>query len=173
MVRGHDFRKPLVIMTPKSLLRHPEATSSLDDMSGETAFEEVLDDPETPEGIERVNRLIFCSGKVYYDLVAHRREHEIRNAAIIRIEQLYPYHWDRVREIIGRYPRDKKKLVWCQEEPLNMGAWSYIAPRLRKSAGPGAHVRYAGRERAASPAAGAKAIHTREQRKLVERAFSV
>ena len=88
------------------------------------------------------------------------------------MEQLYPFHWDLVREIVGRYTRDNKKLVWCQEEPLNMGAWSFIAPRLEQAA-KHYRVRYAGRDRAASPASGSKAVHVREQAKLVEDAFSV
>ena len=97
----------------------------------------------------------------------------IKNAALIRIEQLYPVHAERVAEIVSRYPRANKKWVWCQEEPQNMGAWSFICPRLEQIAGPEARVRYAGRDRSASPAAGAKAIHLREQAQLVEMAFEV
>jgi 2-oxoglutarate dehydrogenase E1 component len=165
------FRKPLVIMTPKSLLRHPQAVSKLEDMGAGSTFKEVLDDDLLETAPERITRLIFCSGKVYYDLLAFRKENEIKNAAIIRVEQLYPLHVDMIWKIASRYPRAQKKWIWCQEEPENMGAWMFIRNRLEDIT----HhvVRYAGRERAASPAAGSKAIHTHEQQKLVEDAFSV
>lgn len=166
-----DFRKPLVLMTPKSLLRHPLCVSSIEDMATDTHFHEILDDDQLVEDRTRVTRVIFCTGKVYYDLLEFRNSNKLRNSAIIRIEQLYPFHWEMLREIVSLYPRANKKFVWCQEEPLNMGAWSYIAPRLEKAVR--ARVRYAGRDRSSSPAAGAKAIHIREQQKLVEDAFCV
>lgn len=165
------LRKPLILMTPKSLLRHPECISNENDFSGGSHFCEMLDDYQLIDRPERVTRIIFCSGKVYYDLLKFRNENKIRNTAIIRIEQLYPFHWKMLDEIIERYPRAYKKWVWCQEEPLNMGAWSYISPRLDE-AGRG-NVRYAGRERSASTATGSKAIHNAEQRRLVQKAFSV
>ena len=165
------LRKPLVLMSPKSLLRHPECVSYESDFTDKSHFQEILDDTNLIAGPERVTRLIFCSGKVYYDLLRFRNENNLRHAALIRIEQLYPFHWDMLREIVSRYPRPHKKWVWCQEEPLNMGAWSYISPRLNEAGG--ARVRYAGRERSASAATGAKAIHVAEQQRLVERAFSV
>ncbi|HEY1082230.1 MAG TPA: 2-oxoglutarate dehydrogenase E1 component [Prosthecobacter sp.] len=169
MKRG--FRKPLIVMTPKSLLRHPKCVSKLSDMSEGTAFKEILDDEHLLGPAERVTRLILCSGKVYYDLLEFREENKIKNAAIIRIEQLYPLHEDLLRELVARYPRAQKKWVWCQEEPRNMGAFSYIRNRLSDISGH--RVRYAGRERSSSPAAGSKAIHVLEQEKLVEDAFSV
>ena len=167
------LRKPLVLMSPKSLLRHPECVSHEGDFTGSSHFREMIDDDQLVDRPERVTRLIFCSGKVYYDLLKFRNENRLRNTAIIRIEQLYPFHWSMLREIVARYPRAHKKWVWCQEEPLNMGAWGYIAPRLEEASRGGNRVRYAGRERSASTATGAKAIHTAEQRRLVERAFSV
>ncbi len=167
------LRKPLVLMTPKSLLRHPGCTSAEADMAGTTHFQELLDDDQLVDKPERVTRLVFCSGKVYYDLLAYRNEHRLRNTALIRVEQLYPFHWELVKKIVARYPRANKKWVWCQEEPLNMGAWSYIGPRLEEAGREGTRVRYAGRERSASPATGAKTIHNAEQRRLVEKAFSV
>jgi len=165
------LRKPLILMSPKSLLRHPECISNENDFSGGSHFCEMLDDDQLIDRPERVTRIIFCSGKVYYNLLKFRNENKIRNTAIIRIEQLYPFHWKMLSEIIERYPRAYKKWVWCQEEPLNMGAWSYISPRLNE-AGRG-NVRYAGRERSASTATGSKAIHNAEQQRLVQKAFSV
>ncbi len=167
------LRKPLVLMSPKSLLRHPQCVSREEGFTGDTGFREMLDDVELVDRPERVTRLVFCSGKVYFDLLKYRNENKLRNAAIIRVEQIYPFHWDLLKEIVARYPRAHKKWVWCQEEPLNMGAWSYIAPRLEKASRSGSRVRYAGRERSASTATGTKAIHLAEQRRLVERAFSV
>ena len=170
--KHREFLKPLVLMTPKSLLTRPEAVSQEQDFLDESCFCEVLPDPHFDEsGREDVERVIFCSGKVYYDLVQHRKEQGIDNAAIIRVEQLYPFHGKLVREIIASF-ENATKYVWCQEEPLNMGAWSYIWPRLQKCV-ESHHVRYAGRNRASSPAAGSKAMHLREQKKLVEKAFSV
>ena len=168
-----ESRKPLVIMSPKSLLRHPQAVSKLTDMAEGTTFKEILDD-EHLESLEsspeRVTRLIFCSGKVYYDLLDFRRENKIKNAAIIRVEQLYPLNHDMIRSIVAKYPRAQKKWIWCQEEPRNMGAFHYIRSRLEDISN---HtLRYAGRERSSSPAVGSKAIHSAEQDKLVEAAFS-
>jgi len=168
---ARPFRKPLVIMTPKSLLRHAEAVSYDAEFTGSSGFQEMIDDEHLVDKPERVTRLIFCTGKVYYDLLAYRNLHKLRNVAIIRIEQLYPFHRDLLKQIVLRYPRANKKWVWCQEEPLNMGAWSYISARLEKLCKH--RVRYAGRDRSSSPAAGSKVIHTREQKNLVEDAFSV
>ena len=168
---ARPFRKPLIIMTPKSLLRHDEAVSYRADFTGKSSFQEMIDDEHLVDKPERVTRLIFCSGKVYFDLRAYRDEHKLRNVAIIRIEQLYPFNRDLLKQIVQRYPRANKKWVWCQEEPLNMGAWSYVGARLEKISKH--RVRYAGRDRSASPAAGSKAIHTREQKNLVKAAFSV
>lgn len=165
-----DFIKPLVLMTPKSLLTHPECVSRIEDFAEGTSFQEVLDDDAPERGAPgRISRLIFCTGKVYYDLLDYRRKHEISNAAIIRLEQIYPFHADLVSEIAGRYP-NANKWVWCQEEPLNMGAWTYVGPRLQKISE--LRVRYAGRDTASSPSSGSKAIHKKEQYRLLEEAFS-
>ena len=168
--KHRDFRKPLIIMTPKSLLGRPEAISHDYDFLEGTCFQEILPDTKIFSNPSDVNRLIFCSGKVYYDLMAHRQEAEIENAAIIRIEQLYPFHREMVEAIISQY-HNASTFVWCQEEPLNMGAWSYIFPRLERAVG--SKIRYAGRGTASSPAAGSKAIHYREQKALVVQAFEV
>ncbi len=168
--KRRTFRKPLVLMTPKSLLTRPEAVSREEDFLQGQAFREMLPDPfvqNTPDHIERV---VFCSGKVFYDLVQYRKEQEIDNTAIIRIEQLYPFHEVLLKELLAPFSH-ATKFVWCQEEPLNMGAWSYIWPRLEQTV-ESHHVRYAGRKRGSSPAAGSKAMHLREQKMLVEEAFS-
>jgi 2-oxoglutarate dehydrogenase E1 component len=165
------FRKPLIVMTPKSMLRNPQAVSTESDFTGETAFREMIDDDSLLAGPSRVTRLVFCSGKVYYDLINYRNEHKLKNTAIIRIEQLYPFHDEMLQQIISHYPRANKKWVWCQEEPLNMGAWSYVVHKLERFND--IRVRYAGRDRAASPAVGSSSMHKHEQRQLVERAFEV
>jgi 2-oxoglutarate dehydrogenase E1 component len=168
--KHRDFRKPLILMTPKSLLGRPEAVSQESDFLEGTCFQEILPDTKVFANPADVERLIFCSGKVYYDLMAHRQEKGLENAAIIRIEQLYPFHREMVVAIIGQY-HNASHFVWCQEEPLNMGAWSYIFPRLERAVG--AKIRYAGRGTASSPAAGSKAMHYREQKELLTQAFEV
>ncbi len=165
-----DVHKPLVLMTPKSLLGLPACVSDESELSGSTHFHEILDDDQRPCVPGDVNRVIFCSGKVYYDLLDYREKSEIDDAVIVRIEQLYPLHRDRLKKIAAQYEH-AHKWVWCQEEPLNMGAWSYIGPRLQ-SLTP-YKIRYAGRDRASSPATGAKAMHKHEQKKLVDHAFTL
>jgi 2-oxoglutarate dehydrogenase E1 component len=164
------FRKPLIVMTPKSLLTKPEAVSPIEDFLEGTRFQEVLADSALPGPADEIDRIVFCSGKVYYDLIQHRKEQGIDNTAILRMEQLYPFHSRMVKERVAEFP-NAKKLVWCQEEPLNMGAWSYMGPRMEKTLG--TRVRYAGRGRASSPSTGSKAMHLREQKSLVEKAFNV
>jgi 2-oxoglutarate dehydrogenase E1 component len=168
--KRRDFRKPLILMTPKSLLGRPEAVSQESDFLEGSCFQEVLPDPVAFERPEAVDRVIFCSGKVYYDLAAHRQEKGITNAAIIRIEQLYPFHREMVEALTSQYPK-VKSFVWCQEEPRNMGAWTYISPRLEEALGQ--KPRYAGRRSASSPAAGSKAMHYREQKALLAAAFEI
>ncbi len=161
-----DFRKPLVVMSPKSLLRHPAAVSKVEDFLEGTAFQEVMPDP-TPA--DHTRRLILCSGKVFYDLDAYRREKGIDDATIVRLEQLYPLHTDALHELAVEH--SDARLVWCQEEPANMGPWSFIAPQLedifrRKAA-------YAGRDDAASPAVGTIAQHKAELAQLLHDAYSL
>jgi 2-oxoglutarate dehydrogenase E1 component len=162
------FIKPLILMTPKSLLRAEAAVSQLADFTNDR-FHEILPGPlaSKPAAVKRV---ILCSGKVYYDLLAFIAENKIGNAAIIRVEQLYPLHEAALKEAVAAFP-NAEKFVWCQEESLNMGAWSYIAPRLRDLL-PGA-PRYAGRDASASPAVGSLGLHKLEQRRLLEEAFTV
>jgi 2-oxoglutarate dehydrogenase E1 component len=161
------FRKPLVLMTPKSLLRHPECVSTEADFAPGTAFREILPDPGAADP-SAIRRLVFCTGKVYYDLIKQRRETSATHVAIIRVEQLYPLHRDLLLETIAPYSKDAE-WVWCQEEPENMGAWSYIRPLLEELGD--RRVRYAGRDAGASPAVGAKKLHVLEQNKLMEEAL--
>ncbi len=160
------YRKPLVILTPKSLLRHREAVSSRGELA-EGGFQFVLDDP-APSG--KAKRVILCTGKVYYDLLAHRRENGIGGAALVRLEQWYPFPAAPLAGALKKYLRRKgARLVWCQEEPRNMGAWPFLLPRLQEELG---HKPvYAGRPAAASPAAGSFGRHQREQAALVQAAF--
>ncbi len=165
-----SFRKPLIVMTPKSLLRHKLSVSPFESLvngSFETLIDEVDDlDPAA------VQRLIFCSGKVYYDLLEARREHGMDNAAIIRIEQLYPFPIDLYRDAIARYP-GAEQIVWCQEEPQNQGAWYQIRHRLQEPLGDAHMLYYAGRPGAAAPAAGRLSIHNQQQKALVNAALGI
>jgi 2-oxoglutarate dehydrogenase E1 component len=160
-----DFRKPLVVMSPKSLLRHPAATSRLDEFTT-GAFQEIIDDPARPEKTERV---IFCSGKVYYDLCDYRERNKLTGTAIVRIEQLYPFHRNRIAQLADDY--SGARIVWCQEEPQNMGAWSFIAPQFSEIFG--FAPLYAGRDAAASPAVGALALHKFELAAFLQDAFNL
>ena len=163
-----SFIKPLVIMTPKSLLRAKFASSMAEEFI-HGRFEEILGSPDAGRP-SQIKRIILCSGKVYYDLLNYRTEREIDNAVIIRIEQLYPFAEKKLREMLKPFPKSAK-FVWCQEEPQNMGAWSFMEPRLRTMFC--REIAYAGRSASASPAVGALARHKREQAALVADAFSI
>jgi len=170
-----DFRKPLVIMTPKSLLRHKQAVSTLEEFGPGTSFNRVL--PETGNLVARtkVRRVVLCSGKVYYDLLAAREEMNISNVALIRMEQLYPFPSVSLSKELKKYPN--ADVVWCQEEPKNMGAWTYLDRRLEELLGnvdiKAERPVYAGRPEASSPATGSFGKHTKEQQALVEDALTV
>lgn len=168
--KRRDFRKPLVLMTPKSLLGKPEATSSEEDFLEGTCFQEILPDTMEFENPEKVKRIVLCSGKVYYDLVAYRKDHDITDVAILRVEQLYPFHGEMLKAILGQFS-NVERFVWCQEEPKNMGAWTYVAPQLEATLG--VWPVYAGRKPGSSPAAGSKAMHYREQKALLAQAFEI
>jgi 2-oxoglutarate dehydrogenase E1 component len=159
-----NFRKPLVVMTPKSMLRHKSAVSPIEDFI-KGHFREILDDPAADPA--RVRRVILCSGKIYYDLLEKTTELKANDIAIVRVEQFYPCPADAIRQTISRY-RKLKELVWAQEESLNMGAWGFMEPRLRLQ---GFEVVYVGRDASASPATGSHSVHKREQKELVEAAF--
>jgi 2-oxoglutarate dehydrogenase E1 component len=158
------IRKPLVIMTPKSLLRHPLAVSDLVEMVSGT-FMEVLDDPAN---IAEPRRVLFCSGKIYYQLLQRRQETEANDTVIVRIEQFYPFAKDQLAKIIARYHR-AKDWYWVQEEPYNMGGWQFMHPRL--AALTGKSIAYIGRKEAASPATGFPEIYKREQTVIVDEAI--
>jgi 2-oxoglutarate dehydrogenase E1 component len=159
-------RKPLVIMSPKSLLRHPRCISTLDDMAtGE--FHKVFSD--TNADPSSVKRLVFCSGKIYYELLARQEETKESRVAVCRLEQLYPFPAAEVQREIERFDADE--VVWCQEEPRNMGAWPMMDEWLGEQLG-GRIPRYIGRKRAASPATGSPKVHKREQKEIVDQTFS-
>jgi 2-oxoglutarate dehydrogenase E1 component len=162
------YRKPLIIMTPKSLLTHEQAVSKEQDFTNSRFFEILSDTQATPKKVERV---IFCSGKVYYDLIKYRQENNLKDAAaIIRIEQLYPLYKEKVSRLAKPFS-NAKKFVWCQEEPENMGAWTFILPQLLNLF-PG-YIHYAGRPASASPAAGTIQAHQAQQAALIKQAFEV
>ncbi len=162
------YRKPLIIMTPKSLLTHEQAVSKESDFTNSRFFEILGDTEASPKKVERV---IFCSGKVYYDLIKYRQENSLKDAAaIIRIEQLYPLYKEKVGRLTKPFS-NAKKFVWCQEEPENMGAWTFILPRLLNLF-PG-YIHYAGRPASASTAAGTMQAHQAQQAALVKQAFEV
>ena len=166
------IRKPLIIFTPKFLLRYAKATSRLEELAS-GAFQEVIGDPQYVGG--QVRRVVLCSGKVYYDLVNRREELGRSDVAIIRLEQLYPFPLQRLTDILRRYP-EAAELFWVQEEPENMGAWYFVEEQMQSVINPGGHcrqLRYIGRPTAASPAAGAHKVHSDQQAALVNEAFAI
>ncbi len=166
----HAVRKPLVLMTPKSLLRLPEARSAKEEfINGK--FQEIIDD-ESVSGNQKIERLILSSGKVYYDLMKYRSINSIANVPIVRVEQFYPYDSKRFKEIFTKYA-DIKKIVWVQEEPKNMGAWIFMSLRLIEDLAAGQKLFYSGRPEGASPAVGSSKQSAQQQEALVEEAFKM
>jgi 2-oxoglutarate dehydrogenase E1 component len=164
MLRG--FRRPLVIMAPKSLLRHPRAVSRIDDLvSG--GFREILDDPSPPE---KTRRLVLCSGKVFYDLLNKRETDGIGDVALVRIEQFYPFAATHMASIKERYSQ-AEEVIWAQEESQNRGGWRFMVPHLMEHL-PDRPIRYVGRRASASPATGSLRIHKQEQDEFVRTVFS-
>ena len=171
-------------MTPKSLLRHPRAGSSLADLS-EGRFQRVIDDPTGRARSEEVTRLVLCTGKVYIDLLgalptlrqaqgapsgAAPDNGMPPNVAVARVEELYSFPADELRAVIAGYPV-LRELIWLQEEPRNMGAWNYIAPQLREVVDPAIPISYVGRPDSASPAEGSLSLHTVEQARIIAEAL--
>jgi 2-oxoglutarate dehydrogenase E1 component len=163
-----SFRKPLIVMTPKSLLRHELSVSSLADLS-QSSFANIIDEIDAIDAAQ-TQRVVFCSGKVYFDLLKARRQSGQRDIAIVRIEQLYPFPVEEYQSVLARYA-NATSLVWCQEEPQNQGAWFQIRHRLQDLA-PSRLVFFAGRAAAAAPATGILKLHEAEQRRLVETALN-
>jgi 2-oxoglutarate dehydrogenase E1 component len=164
-----DFRKPLIVMSPKSLLRHKEAVSSLKDLA-EGQFQTVIPDTESLVAND-VRRVIVASGKVFYDLTAYRRDNKITDVAIIRLEQQYPFPHGDFKAQVAKYPK-AKEVVWCQEEPQNQGAWYRLRAYLRSDIADSQVLAYAGRPISASPAVGYMSKHLAQQKQLIDDAFA-
>jgi 2-oxoglutarate dehydrogenase E1 component len=160
-----SFRKPLIIMTPKSLLRHKRCVSRLEDLS-ESSFHFVLDDPAAPKNVEN---LLICSGKVYYDLVEERERRGDDRTAIVRIEQLYPRPTEAAREVLGRYEK-ARSVRWVQEESRNRGGWSFVHEWLSDLIDR-PRIEYVGRPASASPASGSHQEHKAQLEEFLEQAF--
>ncbi len=172
MYGGHDrrgTRKPLVIFTPKSLLRHPHAVSTIHDFTS-GGFVEILGDSAAADAA-RVSRVVFCSGKLYYDLLAEREKRQAGHVALLRVEQLYPFAANQARDLLARYPATAE-VVWAQEEPRNMGPWRFIQEHLDPLLEPSREVRYVGRPESASPAAGSGRRHQQEQAEIITDALT-
>ena len=162
------MRTPLIVMTPKSLLRHKLSTSHLEDLS-DGGFRSVINDPDGLDP-KKVNRVVICSGKVFFDLLDARRKRKIENIALIRVEQLYPFPIAEFCDVLDSYAM-AKDVVWCQEEPQNQGAWQYIWPTLRDSKQNKQTLSYAGRPASASPAVGNYKIHIQQLQSLIDTAL--
>jgi len=163
------YRKPLIVMTPKSLLRHRLAVSTLDELAN-GRFNTVIGEIDKIAA-EKVRKVVLCSGKVYYELLTQRREKKIEDIAIVRIEQLYPFPRVSLREILSTYV-NAKEIVWCQEEPKNQGAWYCSQHHMHACLTPGQTLSFAGRPASASPAAGYASLHNKQQSALIEEALS-
>jgi 2-oxoglutarate dehydrogenase complex dehydrogenase (E1) component-like enzyme len=159
--------RPLVVMTPKGLLRLKQASSRLEELS-DGAFRPVIDDAQADH--ERVRRLVLCTGKVYYDIVGHEDRQSAGNVAVARLEQLYPFPVEEAARLVASYPH-LEQVVWAQEEPQNMGAWRAIRHRLEEALRPNVALRYVGRPWRASPSEGYPTAHLREQDRIVREAL--
>lgn len=160
------MHKPLVVFTPKGLLRHPLCVSRIEDLT-KGAFEEIIDDTLDPS---KVKKLIFCSGRIYYDVLEERTKRKVSDIALVRVEQLYPLNLQRLKDIIKKY-KGCSTYVWAQEEPKNMGAWNYIRPYLEEAIPKTMSLGYAGREVSASPATGSHSQHLKEFTAILKQVF--
>jgi 2-oxoglutarate dehydrogenase E1 component len=159
-----NIRIPLVVFTPKSLLRHPECISSLDELAT-GCFREVIDDEYVD--VQRVSRLVFCSGKIYFDLLQRKNELNAVEVALVRIEQLYPFPLEQVQQILKKYQQNKV-ILWVQEEPENMGAWKFIREKLSFT-----DILLVARCPSASPATGLQKIHQAQQQEIINKVFRI
>ncbi|MEX2644010.1 MAG: 2-oxoglutarate dehydrogenase E1 component [Acetobacterales bacterium] len=171
-----NIRKPLIVFTPKSLLRHKLCVSTLEEMGPGTSFRRVFDEIDKLKAPSSIKRVVLCTGKIYYDLLQARRDRGIDDVALVRVEQLYPFPRRTLGKVLKRYP--KAEVLWCQEEPENMGAWTYMDRRLERAlveeAGrKNARPRYVGRPEAASPATGSAKRHAAEQEKIIDTALTL
>jgi 2-oxoglutarate dehydrogenase E1 component len=170
-----NYRKPLIVMTPKSLLRHKLAVSSLADFAPGSHFQTVIPETDAIAAPDQVKRVVICTGKVYYDLLQERRDKGLNDVAIVRLEQIYPFPKNTLARVLGEYKN--AEIVWCQEEPENMGAWTFVDRRLEKVLKDlGVKAKrplYAGREEAASPATGSAKVHQQQQEALVRAALGL
>jgi 2-oxoglutarate dehydrogenase E1 component len=170
-----NYRKPLIVMTPKSLLRHKLAVSSLAEFAPGSTFQAVIPETDAIAAPDQVKRVVICSGKVYYDLLQERRDKKLADVAIIRLEQIYPFPKNTLARVLGEYKN--AEVVWCQEEPENMGAWTFVDRRLEKVLKDlGIQAKrplYAGRDEAASPATGSAKVHQQQQEALVREALGL
>ena len=159
-----EFRKPLIVLSPKQLLRHPRCISKTEDFI-KGGFQEIIDDASVKDA-SKIRRLLFCNGKIYYDLLEYKENNNIDDIAIVRLEQLYPLSEKRLQKILDKY--GKAEHFWVQEEPKNMGAWTYL---LRFDT-VFDNLKLISRKASASPATGYAAVHNREQKEIIEKAFS-
>ncbi|ONG52486.1 2-oxoglutarate dehydrogenase E1 component [Pseudoroseomonas deserti] len=170
-----NYRKPLIVMTPKSLLRHKLAISSLADFATGSSFQTVIPEADAIGPAEKVKRVVLCSGKVYYDLLQERRDKKIDDVAVVRLEQIYPFPRLSLARVLAEYKN--AEIVWCQEEPENMGAWTFVDRRIEKVLKELGHKAqrptYVGREEAASPATGSAKVHQQQQEALVRSALGL
>jgi len=160
-----EFRKPMVVMSPKSLLRHPLCISKKEEFTTNNNFQEYYDDPEvTDKNAKDIKRVLFCSGKIYYDLLARKKETNRSDIAIVRFEQLYPFPKKNMETLMKRYGKAEK--CWVQEEPENMGPWRFVFSHLEMT-----DAQYIGRKAKASPASGFKKVHDKQQKQIIDDAF--
>lgn len=167
----HASPRPLIVMSPKSLLRHPEAVSTLESLSSGSFQEVIGDSAATPTKARKITRVILCSGKIHYELLAHRRSQEAEHVALVRMEQLFPFPYEALAEELGHYP-NLQSVIWCQEEAKNQGAWTFVSVHLRDIIPETASLRYAGPPPSASTAPGNMAMHVEQQRRIMHSAFS-
>jgi len=163
------YRKPLIVMTPKSLLRHKRAVSNIDELVNGQFMNILPEFANIPP--QKVKKLVLCSGKVYYDLLQAREDKNIHDVVLIRIEQLYPFPEEELRQILKTYI-NAKEIIWCQEEPQNQGAWFTSQHHMQACLQASQTLRYAGREFAAAPAVGSYALHNKQQQAFIEDVFS-
>jgi 2-oxoglutarate dehydrogenase E1 component len=161
-----NFRKPLIIMSPKSLLRHPECVSATKDLETGTSFAPIIAEAHSAAEAKKIKRVIFCTGKIYYDLKEYREANKISGITIVRIEQLYPLHKSMLDDLVAKYPNAEK--FWVQEEPGNMGAWIYINSKV-----PEYNLHLISRRISASPATGFKKLHDENQARIVSEALTL